>query len=697
MSEDGRSTDDPENAPQPADAVASGEAGHIFVSYASADTAVANEVCAALELAGLRCWIAPRDVRPGTLYADAIIRAISSASAILLILSANSVVSPHVGKEVERASSKRRPILALRIDAAPLTPALEYFLSESQWIDARSAELGVVLPRLTEAVRHLCAAGSAADKHTQRLGLPRDPQTEGAAPAQRAAFRPSRTLIAAVAIFTVALAYVLIDRFWQSPPATRDAAAARAAPTMPKTAAAPAAIADDSIAVLPFTDMSEKKDQEYFSDGLSEELIDLLTKIPQLQVSARTSSFYFKNKSEDIPTIAKKLHVAHVLEGSVRKSGDHLRVTAQLIRADNGYHLWSETYDRQLDDIFKVQDEIATAVVGALKLKLLAPPTEEARQTENPEAYNQYLIGRHLLSGSNWAVDQNAAEAFQRAVDLDPTYAPAWAGLAEATFEWAETASAVADLTAKRQAALTAADKAISLRPDLADGYVARGDIRAWGQWDFRGAGEDFRHALALDPESSQVLAKYVRSVLLPTGRLDEGVAGAEKLVKADPLNSAAWRELGIERFVHGDYGGARESVQRSLEITPEQSNTAAFAAYAMLFERDPAGALRMSQRSTVELFRLQGAALAEHDLGHLRVARQALDETIAKNADDGAYQIAQIYAWWGDKDQAFQWLERAYAQHDAGLTLVKVDPLVRSLRTDSRYTALLRKLKFQD
>jgi TolB-like protein/cytochrome c-type biogenesis protein CcmH/NrfG len=509
--------------------------------------------------------------------------------------------------------------------------------------------------------------------------------------------RTNRILIAAMAIFGLGLAYVFVDKFWLSKHAPREAAATQVTSATAGALPAAAAISDYSIAVLPFTDMSEKKDQEYFSDGLSEELIDLLTKIPSLHVPARTSSFYFKNRSEDIPTIAKRLLVAHVLEGSVRKAGNHVRVTAQLIRADNGYHLWSETYDRQLDDIFKVQDEIASAVVGALKLKLIAAPTIKDRQTANPEAYNQYLIGRHLLSGSDWRVDRIAAEAFKKAVEEDPNYAGAWAGLAEAIFESAEDTNSIAELTAKRQEALKAADRAIVLRPDLADGYIVRGYIRAWGYWDFQAAEDDFRHALALEPENPDVLVKYAGSVLTPTGRLDEAVAATEKALKADPLNSASWRRLGALQFFRGGYRASRESFQRSLEINPNQSNTAAFLAYAFLLQGDPASALPMSQRATAEVFRQQGAALAEHDLGHAKEAQQHLAELIAQNAASGAYQIAAVYAWWGDKEAAFQWLDRAFAQHDAGLTVLKVDPLLRKLHSDPRYAALLRKLKLQD
>jgi TolB-like protein/Tfp pilus assembly protein PilF len=700
MTDDGSTGGSPTSPKADQAASPNNAVGQVFVSHASADTAIAEEVCAALERAGVRCWIAPRDVMPGALYADAIVRAISNAKVVVLLLSENAVASPHVGKEIERSTSKRRPIVALRIDAAPLTPAFEYFLSESQWIDAQATGLATALPRLIEALRQILApdAPTAPRNAENGANVPHPGPYRTEEPTERgktqranaaAASRISRRLIAAIAILAAGLLYVLADKFWLR---SNTGAISTPAPTA-------SAVADNSIAVLPFTDMSEKKDQEYFSDGLSEELIDLLTKIPQLRVPARTSSFYFKNRPEDIPTIAKKLLVAHVLEGSVRKSGDRLRVTAQLIRADNGYHLWSETYDRKLDDVFKVQDEIANAVVGALKLKLLAAPVVADRQTSNPEAYNQYLIGRHLLSGGeNWALDRTAIEPLRKALELDPGYVQAWAALADATFFAAEGSSAsVAELVAERRKAEDLANKAIALGPDLAAGYGERGFIRAWGSWDFQGAGEDFKRALALEPEDSNVIEQYAAAVLMPLGRLDEAIPFAEKVVKADPLNSHAWRRLGALQYMRGDYEAAVPSFQRSLEISPEQSNTAAFLSYDYLLLKKPELALSMAQRSTVELFRHQASALAEHDLGHAREAQKSLDEILAKDATEGAYQIAEVYAWFGNKDQAFGWLDRAYLQHDGGLTLLKVDPLLRVLRPDPRYNVLLSKLKLQD
>jgi TolB-like protein/Tfp pilus assembly protein PilF len=663
-------------------------ASKVFISYASQDSAVAEQLCAALEAANLPCWIAPRDVRAGESYAAAIIHAINSSRMLLLVLSQNAIKSSHVLREVERASSKSRPILSVRIDATALPPELEYFLSANQWLDASTGPLELIFPALVESVRNH-TAGEAEHVRNAAGALGAAAAGTPAVKREPSSHWGKRATAVALTALVAGLVYLLLDKFWFSNPAATQNPAAQ---TMPATPAAPA-IAEKSIAVLPFVDMSEKKDQEYFSDGLSEELIDLLTQIPDLRVPARTSSFYFKGKSEDIQTIAKRLLVANVLEGSVRKSGDHLRVTAQLIRAANGYNLWSTTYDRQFDDVFKLQDEIAGAVVGALKLKLLAPPTLSNRQTTNPEAYNQYLIGRYLFAGGDWNVDRKAAAAFQAAVDLDPNYALAWAGLAEARFEAAEVSPSVARLISERREAQSLVDKAIALQPDLADGYAARGRMRAWGQWDFQGAADDFRHALALEPENGEILIRYSQAVLLPRGRLDEAVAVAQKALKVDPLNGAFWRHLGVLLLFRGDPTAGAVALQRSLDIYPEQSNTAAFLAYALLLQGQPANALLMSQRATAEPFRLQGAALAEHDLGRTTEAQRHLNELIARSSADAAYQIAEVYAWIGDKDLAFQWLDTAYRQHDGGLTIVKADPLLRSLRSDPRFTALLQKM----
>ena len=454
---------------------------------------------------------------------------------------------------------------------------------------------------------------------------------------------------------------------------------------------APALGGSPSIAILPLTNLSSDKEQEYFSDGLTEELLNLLAKVPGLRVAARTSAFAFKGKNEDVVEIAQKLHVATVLEGSVRRSGDQIRISTQLINASDGYHLWSETYDRKLTDVFAVQDEIARAVVGALKLKLLQAPSSKDRRATNPEAYNQYLLGRQFFLRSNAEDFRRAMQAYRKAVELDPGYAPAWAGLSSATFWVANEEASAAAIAAGFEQARAAAEKAVALAPDLPDGFLARGGGRAAMQSDYAGAGEDLQRALALAPENADVLFTYAVAFLRPTGRLAEAAATLRKACEADPLNARFWGALGGTLVFLSEFGPAREALNRSLEISPAQSSTAWYICLSSLLEGRPAEALAVSQRPTTELFRLVGAALAQHDLGHGKESQQLLDEMIAKYAEGGAYQIAEVYAWRGEKDHAFEWLERARAQHDGGLIYLKVDPALRALRGDSRWRPLLK------
>ncbi len=448
-----------------------------------------------------------------------------------------------------------------------------------------------------------------------------------------------------------------------------------------------------SIAVLPLVNLSRDPDQEYFADGLAEELLNLLAKVPGLHVAARTSAFAFKGKNEDIGVIARELHVATVLEGSVRKAGDQIRITTQLINAADGYHLWSETYDRKLTDVFAVQDEIARAVVGALKLKLLEPPTSKDRRTESTQALNQYLLGRQFLRRSNVDGFRRAAQAFQKSVEFDPAYSPAWAGLALATFRAADSAESLAAVTEGQDRALEAANNAIQRGPELPDGYLARGFVRIPIRWDWEGSRADFERALSLRPEDPDVLAEYADVVLVGLARLPEAIVALRRAAESDPLNAYIWNKLGYSLLMTGQRGAAREALNRSLEISPEQSSAPFKLALTFLFDGQPAEALAISQRSSLEVFRLAGAALAQHDLGREQESRLALDQLIARWGYNAAYQIAEIYAWHGEQDRAFEWLERALRQRDGGLLDVKVDLLLGKLRGDPRFAALLQKM----
>jgi len=448
-----------------------------------------------------------------------------------------------------------------------------------------------------------------------------------------------------------------------------------------------------SIAALPLVNLSRDPDQEYFADGLGEELLNLLAKVPGLHVAGRTSSFAFKGKSEDLRSIGQKLNVATILEGSVQKAGDRIRITMQLINVADGYHLWSESYDRRLTDVFAVQDEIAQAVVAALKVKLLQPPTSRERRTANIAAFNEYLLGRQFFHRNNVDGFRRARDAYAKAVELDPGYAAAWAGLALATFWVADSAESLSALKAGQDRAVAAAEKAIELAPDLPDGYLARGFVRVPIQWDFEGSRADLERALALKPDDPDALNQYASLISRSLGRFPEGIAAARRATEQDPLNARVWFTLGSLLAMSGQRGMARQALNRSLEISPDQSFTPYALGMTFLLDREPATAKDVFPRSSNEVFRLAGAALAEHDLGQPSESQRALDELIRKYGYSAAYQIAEVYAWRGETNAGFEWLERARAQRDAGLTLLKVDPLLRKLHGDPRYVALLKKI----
>ena len=466
------------------------------------------------------------------------------------------------------------------------------------------------------------------------------------------------------------------------------------APTVASVSTAPyAAVSEKSIAVLPFIDMSEKKDQEYVADGLTEEMINLLGQIPDLRVPARTSSFYFKGKSEDIATIARKLRVTHVLEGSVRKAGKRFRITAQLIRADNGYHVWSNAYDRDDQDLFAVQDDISKAVVSALQLKLEAgAPEKGPRGTTNIEAHNQYLLGRQLNRRGGAEGFRQSAEAYRKAIALDPNYAAPYAGLALAE---ALLADATGDASGLERAGQEV-DKAIALEPSDAIGYAARSYIRTTWLWDWIGAQADIEKALVLDPRNSDVQHRYAR-LLETLGRLPQAIAAQEKATELDPLSSNAWENLGHYYTEIGNYAQADTVLGRAIEIEPTAVFTLHNLGTLRLLEGRAQEALEAFRNVKHVGLRLTGIAMAEHTLGHAKESQQALEESVAKHALETAYQIAEVFAWRGEEDQAFEWLDRAYKQQDGGLPDIKVDPLLKSLRADPRYKALLGKLKLPE
>jgi len=445
-----------------------------------------------------------------------------------------------------------------------------------------------------------------------------------------------------------------------------------------------------SIAVLPFLDMSEKKDQGYFSDGLSEELITLLAQIQDLQVIARTSSFHFRNQDVSLKEIARTLGVAHVLEGSVRRAGGTVRVTAQLVRTADGVHLWSQSYDRDVKDIFQVQDDIAAAVVASLKLKLLAMGSDPHR-SDSPEAYNQFLLARQFGRRGNLEDIERAVATYRQAIALDPDYAAAYAGLS-----FSETAIANFTQDAARFAlAHDAAEKALELAPQFVDAYRARAQFRL-ETLDFAGARADSETALTLAPGESTVQSLYGAQIAA-FGKIPQAISAMKKAIDLDPLSGYAWANVGLLQTMTHDYPAARASIERALAINPSADAFHFALGQLDLLQDRLAEAQTEFQKQGAEGNRRMGVAMVEHASGHEKQSQAALKELIAKNAGDMAYQVADVYAWRGEKDKAFEWLERAYQQRDSGLNGIAWDPLLSNLKGDSRYSALLAKLELTD
>ncbi len=520
-------------------------------------------------------------------------------------------------------------------------------------------------------------------------GIRRDEEIDPAKSiAPQTAHRMNRLIFAGLVL---ALAYFAVDKFVLAPKREQALVAAVA----PAAAAAPAASESlRSIAVLPFVDMSQSKDQEYFSDGLSEQLLNDLAQIPELHVAGRTSSFYFKGRNVDLREIGSKLNVATVLEGSVARSGNKLRVTAQLINAKDGYHLWSHTYDREFDDVFAMQDEIAGNVVSALKLKLLPGHAAPTRQRVDPAAYNQYLLGVSFFRQQSMVGDTKAAEAFRKALALAPDYAVAYAALSEVTLESSYDNRSADQVLAAQQEASRLVDKAIELGPDLAEAYRVRSQIRSQGRFEIVGGLADAEHALALSPTDSEVLAQAGR-LLVVLRRFDEAQVRLDQALAIDPLSTDALLSMADLSRARGEDAKAREYYGRILEISPDSSYAGSGIVQSWLREdnTEKARAVDLGKPGPARL--LYSQALLQHSLGNRREADAALDELIRTFSAGWAYQIGVTYAWRGENDKAFAWLERAYDQHDGGLLRLDTEPMLAGVRKDPRYPALRRKMGF--
>ena len=462
-------------------------------------------------------------------------------------------------------------------------------------------------------------------------------------------------------------------------------------PTAPARASPAAAVtvSDHSIAVLPFVNMSPDQEQEYFADGISEELLNLLTQVPQLRVIARTSSFSFKGKDADITEIARRLNVANILEGSVRKSGDTLRITAQLVRASDSSRLWSQTYDRQMTDVFKVQDEIAASVVTQLQIKLLgAVPRAQAT---DPRAYALFLQARAMMrEGTAVAADENAMALLKQALALDPGYAAAWTSLAVV---YANSAGDGEDTYAESlRLSRAAIGKALAIDPQYAPAYALLGAIAVFQDRDLAAAATLIERAFSLAPTDPDVI---VAAAILARrlARLDLAIALGEYAIARDPTNPGAHIHLGLVYRYAGRLDDAIGELRTALELAPDVPEAHGWVGQILLQRGEAEAALAEIRQEPSNFARLSGLPMAYWALGRKKESDAALDELINGFGTQTPAAVAGALAFRGEADRAFEWLEKAARQRDTSLGAIPVHPMLANLHSDPRWPPLLRQL----
>jgi adenylate cyclase len=451
-----------------------------------------------------------------------------------------------------------------------------------------------------------------------------------------------------------------------------------------------APIVEHSIAVLPFVNRSSDKEQEYFSDGIAEDLLNLLSRIPELQVTARTSSFSFKGKDVPIREIGRQLRVAHVLEGSVQKAGNSVRITAQLIDAANEAQRWSRTWDRQLDDVFKIQDEIATTVAGELRVKLLgSAPT--SRRVDG-DAYALFLQARAIARQGSAESFRQSIELYRQALALDASQTAAWAGLAEVYCTQAYQFQRPVDEAIRL--AREAIERALASDPDYAPAHARLAWIAIFHERDMAAAARHLEHALALDPGNTDVLA-IAAMLARRLGRFEQAIGIGRYLLLHDPVSPSGWDDLGYALLYAGHRDEGMAAFRKVLQLSPNFAGQHENLAVLLAQEGDAQGAMAEAQQESDAQFRLYALAAAHFALGEKAKSDTLLAEAIQRYGDVSAYHIALVAALRGETDLSFEWLERAVQHGETDLGAVPAYPTFISMHDDPRWLPFLRKIGY--
>jgi TolB-like protein/Tfp pilus assembly protein PilF len=610
----------------------------VFLSYASQDAEAAQKICDALHAAGIEVWFDKSELRGGDAWDQRIRRQIKDCALFIPVISTSTEARTEGYFRLEWRLAEQRSHLMAKSRVFFVPVCIDGTREDAS--DVPEPFLHVQWTRLPGG-----EVSASFLEHIARL-------------VSRDRSEPARAASA-----------------------TATAGHSRVLPQIPQK----------SVAVLPLANLSPDKDNEYFTDGLTEEILNILSKVPELYVPGRSSSFYFKGKSAKTAEVAQELNVANVLEGSVRRSGDRLRVSVQLVRANSGYQEWSETYDRQLHDVFSIQDEIANAVVQALQITLSGGPLRRDQGgTSNLEAYQLYLRGVSGLHEMSATSGLEAIAHLERATGLDPNFGLAWSCLGAVT-----GAQAIYGMVPTREGferSTRFARHAIALSPLMALPHVTMAITHLYYDWDWAAAEAETRRALELNarlPEASMV-ASLCAAIYC---RWEEAQRAIREALRFDPLNPVLHRVSGFVHYRAGQFAESDTAIRKMIELAPNAYRAHAQLAKIALLQGQFERAMHAAELETDSATRLAFSALALHALGRAGEANAHLDELIARHPHTHAFLIAMNFAYRQNLDPAFEWLERAVRQKESWLANITGDPLLENLVKDPRYRTCLREM----